>query len=72
MAVDKNRAKTDPEYRKTLTREQLAELAASELTDDQLEGVVGGFKKILDGGDPVLDGIKIDEGTKPPPPPPTK
>jgi mersacidin/lichenicidin family type 2 lantibiotic len=48
MAVDIARAWKDPEYRKTLTPEELASLpenpaGKAELTGKDLEGVAGGF-----------------------------
>jgi mersacidin/lichenicidin family type 2 lantibiotic len=45
MDIDVKRAWTDPEYRKTLTREQLASLPPKPkdlMTEEELEQVAGG------------------------------
>jgi mersacidin/lichenicidin family type 2 lantibiotic len=45
MAIDVARAWKDPEYRKTLTPEELASLpekAAGEISDEGIQGVSGG------------------------------
>jgi len=50
MAVDIVRAWKDPDYRRTLTAEQLASLpenpaGTEELSDEELSGVSGGAKR---------------------------
>ena len=52
MAVDIARAWKDPEYKKTLTPEELASLppnpaGSAELAEEQLEGVAGGSGHIM-------------------------
>ncbi len=51
MAVDIARAWKDPEYRKTLTKEELASLppnpaGSAELTKEQLGGVSAGYSSV--------------------------
>lgn len=51
MAVDVARAWKDPEYRKTLTPDELASLppnpaGPAQLTDEQLDGVAGGASAV--------------------------
>ena len=52
MAIDVARAWKDPEYRKTLTAEELASLppnpaGPTQLSEEQLEGVAGGSGHIM-------------------------